>query len=226
MSEPRTYSYILFDLDGTLTDPKEGITKSVQHALRHFGIDVENPDDLVFFIGPPLIDAFMEAYGFSEEEANTALMVYRERFSSVGLYENRVYEGVPEMLRELRSAGKKLLVASSKPEPYVRRILDHFALTDAFDEIVGGSMDEKLCAKPEIIREAMRRMTANLHWDGNRRDLLMVGDRRHDVEGAKVNQVDCLGIYTGFGEAGELEKAGADYIVHSVAEMGEFLLSH
>lgn len=221
----RKYRYILFDLDGTLTDPKEGITKSVQHALKYFGIHVEDPDDLVSFIGPPLIDAFMEYCGMSREDALTALKVYRERFSTVGLYENRVYDGVPQMLRELRSAGKILLVASSKPEPYVRRILDYFGMTDAFDEIIGGSMDEKRSGKPDIIREALRRMEG-LGWDGNRRDVLMAGDRRHDIEGAKANELDSLGLYSGFGEDGELERAGADYIVHSVEEMRTFLINH
>ncbi len=134
--------YLLFDLDGTLTDPKEGITKSVQYSLRHFGIEVENLDELCCFIGPPLKDSYMEYYGFSEEQARKAIDIYREYFSEKGLYENKAYEGVLDVLKSLLKAGKKLYVASSKPEVFVRKILKHFGLDSCFLFMGGADMEE------------------------------------------------------------------------------------
>ena len=218
--DPASYRYLLFDLDGTLTDPKEGITKSVQHALRHFGIDVADPDTLTPYIGPPLIPSFMEFHGLSREQAEEALQVYRERFSTVGLFENEVLEGVPEMLRALHEKGRFLAVASSKPEEYVRRILEHFDLLQYFDEVVGASMDEKRSAKKDIIEEALRRMGKS---DGDP-EVLMIGDRKHDVEGAKQCGLDSLAVYTGFAPQGELEEAGATFIFRTIGEMAEFLV--
>lgn len=215
------YQYLLFDLDGTLTNPKEGITKSVQYALRHFGIDVSDPDALTPYIGPPLIPSFMEFHGLTQEQALEALQVYRRRFESVGLFENEVLDGIPEMLRALKQKGRFIAVASSKPEAYVIRILEHFDLLQYFDEVVGASMDEKLSAKKDIIREALHRM-GKVPGD---RDILMIGDRMHDVEGAKQCSMDSLGIYTGFATEGELEDAGATYVFQTVKEMADFLLN-
>jgi phosphoglycolate phosphatase len=214
------YQYLLFDLDGTLTNPKEGITRSVQHALRHFGIEVADPDTLTPYIGPPLIPSFMEFHGLTQEQALEALQVYRQRFSTVGLFENEVLDGVPEMLRALKQNGRFVAVASSKPEPYVIRILEHFDLLQYFDEVVGASMYEKRSAKKDIIEEALRRM-GKAPGD---RDILMIGDRMHDVEGAQLCGLDSLGIYTGFAPEGELEDAGATYVFHTIRDMADFLL--
>lgn len=215
------YQYLLFDLDGTLTNPKEGITRSVQHALRHFGIEVADPDTLTPYIGPPLIPSFIEFHGLTQEQAPEALQVYRQRFSTVGLFENEVLNGVPEMLRALKQNGRFVAVASSKPEPYVIRILEHFDLLQYFDEVVGASMDEKRSAKKDIIEEALRRM-GKAPGD---RDILMIGDRMHDVEGAQLCGLDSLGIYTGFASEGELEDAGATYVFHTIRDMADFLLN-
>lgn len=215
------YQYLLFDLDGTLTNPKEGITRSVQHALRHFGIEVADPDTLTPYIGPPLIPSFIEFHGLTQEQAPEALQVYRQRFSTVGLFENEVLDGVPEMLRALKQNGRFVAVASSKPEPYVIRILEHFDLLQYFDEVVGASMDEKRSAKKDIIEEALRRM-GKAPGD---RDILMIGDRMHDVEGAQLCGLDSLGIYTGFAPEGELEDAGATYVFHTIRDMADFLLN-
>ena len=215
------YQYLLFDLDGTLTNPKEGITRSVQHALRHFGIEVADPDTLTRYIGPPLIPSFIEFHGLTQEQALEALQVYRQRFSTVGLFENEVLNGVPEMLRALKQNGRFVAVASSKPEPYVIRILEHFDLLQYFDEVVGASMDEKRSAKKDIIEEALRRM-GKAPGD---RDILMIGDRMHDVEGAQLCGLDSLGIYTGFAPEGELEDAGATYVFHTIRDMADFLLN-
>ena len=214
------YQNFLFDLDGTLTNPKEGITKSVQYALRHFGIDVADPDTLTPYIGPPLIPSFMEFHGLTQEQALEALQVYRQRFSSVGLFENEVLEGVPEMLRALKQKGRFVAVASSKPEAYVVRILEHFDLLQYFDEVVGASMDEKRSTKKDVIEEALHRM-GKAPGD---RNILMIGDRMHDIEGAQLCGLDSLGVYTGFAPEGELEAAGATYVFHSIRSMADFLL--
>ena len=214
------YQYLLFDLDGTLTNPKEGITKSVQYALHHFGIDVDDPDTLTSYIGPPLIPSFMEFHGLTQEQALEALQVYRQRFASVGLFENEVLEGVPEMLCALKQKGRFLAVASSKPEAYVIRILEHFDLLQYFDEVVGASRDEKRSAKKDVIEEALHRM-GKAPGD---RNVLMIGDRMHDIEGAWLCGLDSLGVYTGFAADGELEAAGATYVFHSIRSMADFLL--
>ena len=214
------YQYLLFDLDGTLTNPKEGITKSVQYALRHFGVEVADPDTLTPYIGPPLIPSFMEFHGLTQEQALEALQIYRRRFASVGLFENEVLEGVPEMLHALKQAGRFVAVASSKPEAYVLRILEHFDLLQYFDEVVGASMDEKRSAKKDVIEEALHRMgkTPGDH------DILMIGDRIHDVEGAQLCGLDSIGVYTGFAPEGELEEAGATYVFHTIKDMAAYLL--
>ena len=217
-----TYTHILFDLDGTLTDPKEGITKCVQHALRHFGIEEPDLNKLVPFIGPPLIPSFMGFYGMTGEQAREAVAVYRERFGAVGLFENRVLEGIPEMLSILKSQGRILAVASSKPEGYVIRILEHFGLLKYFDQVIGATMDGKRSEKKDVIEEALNRLDRTADRSG----ILMVGDRRHDVEGAISCGIDSLGVYTGFAPEGELEEAGATYVFHSIADMAAFLEEH
>ena len=213
------YTHLLFDLDGTLTDPKEGITRSVQHALRHFGIDEPDLDNLTLYIGPPLIPSFMEFHHLTRAQAEEALNVYRGRFSTVGLFENRVLDGVPEMLRNLKEQGKTLVVASSKPEEFVLRILERFELLQYFDEVTGASMDEKRSEKKDVIEEALRRLGRT----ENREGIVMIGDRKHDIEGAKLCALDSVGVYTGFAPEGELEEAGATYIFRSIGEMSAFL---
>lgn len=216
------YQYLLFDLDGTLTDPSEGITKSVQHALAALGIDEPDRTKLLPFIGPPLIPSFMEFYGMSEEKAREGVVFYREYFSREGLYQNKVLEGIPHMLQKLQEAGKFLAIASSKPEEFVRKILDKFDLTRYFDEIVGASMDEKRTIKADVITEALRRIGLK---EEDKDRVLMIGDRKHDVEGAKQCGIHSLGVYIGFAQEGELEEAKADHICASVEEMEAFLLS-
>ncbi len=211
--------YVLFDLDGTLTDPMEGITKSVQHALRAYGIEEPDLKALCPFIGPPLGESFMKYYGFSRERAGEAIYKYREYFAVKGIFENRVYEGIPQMLGALRDNGRKLLVATSKPEEFASQILEHFQLDGYFDWVCGASMDEKRVKKGEVIAYALE--TAGI------RDVskaVMVGDREHDVLGAKENGMDCVGVLFGYGRRQELEAAGAVKIAGTVEELGRILL--
>ncbi|GLC82790.1 HAD family hydrolase [Lacrimispora brassicae] len=210
--------YFLFDLDGTLTDPKEGITKSVQYALRHFDIEVENLDELCCFIGPPLKDSFMEYYGFDEEQARKAIDIYREYFSGKGLYENKAYEGVAEVLQSFLTAGKKLYVASSKPEVFVRMILKHFELDSYFLFMGGADMDETRVKKADVIRYVLEECGI--------RDLdktVMIGDRKHDVLGAKETGIASVGVLYGYGSRQELKEAGADVLAETIFDLQNLL---
>lgn len=213
--------YILFDLDGTLTDSAEGITKSVDHALRTVaGIETADPSTLTPYIGPPLIDGFMENHGLDHDTAVLCKNAYRARYEQVGLFENRVYEGVPAMLDTLRDAGLALAVATSKPEFFSRRILSHFGLDDRFTDIIGATMDGSISTKTEVVREALRRLD-NPAPD----EVLMVGDRRHDIHGAHENGLRALGVLFGFGSVDELRAAGADYLAATPSETADVILS-
>lgn len=214
---------ILFDLDGTLTDPKEGITKCVQYALAHFGIDVPNLDDLMCFIGPPLVDSFQMFYGFSEEKAEEAVVKYRERFKDIGIFENGVYDGVLEMLKACKAAGKTIGLATSKPEEFARRILDKYGMAEYFDEITGSTMDGRINAKSDVIMEAFRRM--GIDGPDKKERVIMVGDRKHDIIGAKQCGIESIGVRFGYAEEGELEAAGADYIVDTVEELKKLCIN-
>lgn len=217
------YRKILFDLDGTLTDPKEGICKSVQYALLAFGIEEPDIEKLTPFIGPPLKNSFMEFYGLSEEQAVAAVEKYRERFSVTGLYENEVYAGIPQMLANLQEKGYRLAIASSKPTIYVKRILEHFLLDSYFDVIMGSELDGRRVNKDEVIREALTELF--LGEPVCHAQVVMVGDRKFDVEGAQALGMECIGVEYGYADSGELQEAGASYVVSTVAELEDLLLS-
>ena len=214
--------YLLFDLDGTLTDPKLGITSCVQYALKEFGIEEPDLDKLEPFIGPPLKDSFMEFYHMSEEQAEAAVAKYRERFQDVGLFENEVYAGIPKMLHTLQSKGFFLAVASSKPTVFVERILEHFNIRKNFVVVVGSELDGTRVNKDEVVQEALHQL---FKGETPKRDqVYMIGDRRFDVEGAKAMHIESVGVTYGYGGMKELKEAGADYIVQSVEELEQFLL--
>ncbi|MCI9147622.1 MAG: HAD family hydrolase [Hungatella sp.] len=212
--------YILFDLDGTLTDPMVGITRSVQHALRAYGIEETDLNALCPFIGPPLKDSFMKYYGFSDKQAEEAIGKYREYFAVTGIFENRVYEGIETMLKNLRSSGRTLLVATSKPEEFAVKILEHFRLAPYFDWVCGASMDENRVRKGDVIAYALE--TAGIK-DVSK--AVMVGDREHDVIGAKEHSMDCVGVLFGYGSRQELEAAGAKTVAATVEELEQVLLA-
>lgn len=211
--------YILMDLDGTITDPKLGITKSVQYALKAFGIIVEDLDSLCKFIGPPLRTSFMEYYGFTEAEAEEAVVKYREYFSVTGLYENEVYEGMEALLKGLKAAGKTLIVATSKPEVFARKILEHFKLDGYFKDICGATLDNSRSTKEEVIRYALDK---NGITDSS--DIIMVGDRMHDIAGAKAVGIASIGVLFGYGGKQELEQAGANWVAATVEELYEIII--
>lgn len=214
--------YFLFDLDGTLTDPKMGITTCVQYALRSFGIEEPDLDKLEPFIGPPLKESFMEFYGMDGEQAMEAVEKYRERFNDKGIYENEIYPGVARMLQILSGKGFGLAVASSKPTVYVERILEHFGIRQYFKAVVGSELDGSRTGKDQVVMEALRRLFGDKPIAC--KEVYMIGDRRFDMEGARAARVESVGVTYGYGGMEELREAHADYIVESVEELREFLL--
>lgn len=214
-----TYTHLLFDLDGTLTDPAEGITRSVQYALRHFGIEVDDPHSLTPFIGPPLAESFREFYGFDDERIPEAIRVMREYFGSRGWHENRLYEGMPQLLGRLRTAGYTLAVATSKPVVFARRILDHFDLARHFAFTGGAELDGRRQAKAEVIAHVLR----ELHV-ADAASCLMIGDRRHDIAGAAAVGMDSCGVLWGYGSREELAEAGATRIAADLGELERLLI--
>lgn len=201
------YQHILFDLDGTLTDPGLGITNSVMYALEKFDIRPVDRASLYRFIGPPLRNSFETYYGFSANTSELAVQYYREYFRDKGLYENEVYDGVTELLTQLRTQGKSLIVATSKPEPFAVKILEHFKLYDYFDFIAGATMDKTRNQKADIIKYALN----SLHITPAS-SAIMIGDREHDIIGAKANGLDSIGVLFGYGSYDELKKAGATFL--------------
>lgn len=203
----RSYDIFLFDLDGTLTDSSLGITNSVIYALKKFGIEETDRTKLYPFIGPPLPVSFEQFYGFSKDQCAEAVKYYREYYHDRGLFENHVYDGLEDVLRELKRLCKTLVVATSKPEPFARQIIEHFGLAQYFDYVAGAELDGGRGTKEEVIRYAL-----DVCGIKEKTKVLMVGDREHDVFGARGAGIDCLGILYGFGSREELEEAGADYI--------------
>lgn len=211
------YKTVLFDLDGTLTDPGLGITNSVAYALKKYGIEVGEREKLYSFIGPPLNESFKKYYGFTDEKAMEAIWCYREYFASKGIFENEVYEGIRQLLRRIKGSGRRIVLATSKPEEFAQRILEHFGLAEYFDVVAGASMDEKRNKKGDVIKYALEK--GNLTSDG----AVMIGDREHDVFGARENGIDTIGVLYGYGSKDELEKAGAMYIAETVDDIFSLL---
>lgn len=214
------YNTVLFDLDGTLTDPGVGITNSVMYALQKFGITVTDRSELYCFIGPPLTDSFEKYYGFSKEQSLRALELYREYFSVTGLYENEIYSGTVDMLEQLKAAGKKLILATSKPEKYAAEIIRYFKIDGYFDFVAGATMDEKRNKKADVIAWAVESCGI--------KDLdttVMVGDRNQDINGAKENGIDSVGVLYGYGDIEELTCAGATHIAKTTEDVVSIILN-
>ena len=208
------FKYYLFDLDGTLTDPALGITNSFIYALKSFGMEIPSYERLCTFIGPPLIQTFETQFGFNMAQCQEGVKKYREYFSQKGLFENTAYDKIPELLEELKKQGKHLLVATSKPEEYSVKILEHFNLSSYFDFICGSNMDESRSKKEEVIEYALTKI-----GNPSKDQVLMIGDREYDIIGAKKNGLKSCGVLFGYGSKQELEKAGADFIAPTVMDI-------
>lgn len=203
-------TYLFWDLDGTLTDSGPGIINSVKYTLRKMGKEIPAENVLRKFIGPPLIYSFQEYSGMSEEEAQLGVMTYREYYAETGLFENKVYEGIEPVLKKFQEFGKKLVVATSKPEKFSVRIIGHFGLDSYFTMIAGSSMDESRNTKEAVIRYAIQRLGIE-----NPQNIIMIGDREYDVRGAKQCGIDCIGVLWGYGSKEELQSAGAVAVAES-----------
>ncbi len=215
------WDYILFDLDGTITDSSEGIINCVIYALEAAGKEIPDRTKLLGFIGPPLVEGFQDITGMTKEEALQATAKYRERYGVIGLFENKVYEGIISLLKDLKEQGKKIALATSKPETYAIRILQHFQIIKYFDVMVGSTLEGERNHKKDVIQEVFRRLELP---EELKEKVVMIGDRKQDVEGAKSCGISCVGVYYGFAEAGELELAGADYIARDMDDLKKLIL--
>lgn len=213
----KDYKYILFDLDGTLTDPKEGITKSFQYALRHFGIE-EDLANLEKFIGPPLHDSFRDDYNFSEEEVEEAVTKFRKYFAQNGIFENKIFSGVKEVLEYLHSNNKRILLATSKPTIFAEKILKHFEIDKYFEYIGGSNLDGSRSEKNEVINHVLEVCKVS-----SMEDVIMIGDRKYDVIGAKKIGVDSIGVLYGYGDLEELQEVNPTYIIKNIEELKNIL---
>ena len=211
------YQYILFDFDGTIFDTVEGITKSVKYAINKQGLDAEL-EELRCFAGPPLVDMFMERFGFSKELAEQATEDFRERYQPIGLYECCVFPGIRETVEELRKAGRKTAVATSKPQQLAEELLQQENMTELFDAVCGSRLVGNNSAKSQIVEWVMEDLGAE------KENTILVGDTKYDVEGAHKCGIKCIGVEYGYAAPGELENSGADYIVKDAAELLELLL--
>ncbi len=200
---------VFFDLDGTLTDPKEGITASIQYALRRQGLKAPKKSELEWCIGPPLIESLSTLIG-NTEDAETALGYYRERFAEIGLYENEIYDDIPEVLTDLSDAGHTLYVATSKPKVFADRILEHFELAAYFRMIFGSELDGSRVVKKDLLDYGLSQARVDP------RQAVMVGDREHDIHGARANSMRTIGVLYGYGSKSELKRAGAEYTCEHV----------
>ena len=212
------YQYIFFDLDGTLSDPGIGITNSVMYALKKWNIEVADRSELYKFIGPPLVDSFEKYYGFSKEEAEQAVVYYREYFREKGLYENTIYDGSEKLLSDLKASGKKVVLATSKPQEFAEIILKYFQIDRYFDVVAGATMDGTRSKKTDVILYALAACGVE-----DKSQVVMVGDREHDIIGAKNAGLDSIGVLCGYGDREELETAGATHVVEKIEDVWEFV---
>lgn len=212
------YEYIFFDLDGTLTDSQDGILNSFRSIFKHFGIKEPEYEVLRTYIGPPLVLTIGQTLGFTGEKLQEAVKVFRSYYDNQGYMENRVYKGIPEALQRLKALGCKLSVATSKPEHTAIKIMEHFDIAKYFDHICGSLPDESRSKKTDVIEYAIK-----LNGISDRSKILMVGDRKFDVEGAHQSGLKCSGVLFGYGSREEFEAAGADYIVENPENLEKLL---
>jgi phosphoglycolate phosphatase len=209
------YKNILFDLDGTLTDPYPGMAGSLRYALGKFGIVEDSAERIRQFIGPPLYQSFIEFYGFDENRAKMAVDYYREYYSDKGLYDNKLYNNVDNLLKTLKNVGKACIIATSKPQKFALEVLRYLEIERYFDEVVGSNLEGTLYEKEDIIRFAIE------NGGLDRAETVMVGDRKYDILGARKNGIDSIAAAYGYGTMEELEEAGPTHICRNVMDILE-----
>ncbi len=213
------YKYVFFDLDGTISDSAPGIINAVTYALDEMGIKYGNSDELKQFVGPPLVESFTSYCGFDKKQADKAIELFRVYYSDRGIMENSMYPGIRELLEALRAGGRHIVLATSKPETFAREIIARYGIGDCFEYIAGSTMDETRVKKHQVIAYAMETLGLN---DPSK--IVMVGDRRHDAEGARVYGMDCIGVLYGYGSRDELLSAGVKYLVDTPAGIARLIL--
>lgn len=211
------YQAYFFDLDGTITDSGPGIMKSVAYALKTFGITEDREEMLRQFVGPPLLDSFQKLYGWTREQALLGVKAYREYYEAEGIWDNVVYEGIAALLKKMKKRGDTVVLATSKPEIYAKRIVGHFGLAEHFDLVAGSTLGTERTQKDQVIAYALHQLSL----EGGK--VLMIGDRKYDVLGAKQHGMPCLGVLYGYGSREELMQAGAVDIVENVEALGRYL---
>ena len=231
------YHFLLFDLDGTVTDSGPGIMNAARRALLRYNIEEADTERLRLFVGPPLDKSFMERYGFSEEDAWKAIGYFREYYNDKGVFENSVYPGMEELLSDLRDKGYTVAIASSKPQVMIHKVLDHFDIAKYFDVIVGCELDGTRSTKSEVVQEVLSQLTDLAREQGLfagedksqtdatelvKQHAIMIGDRCYDAEGAHALGLPCIGILYGYGSRDEMEQAKADYILETVKDLENF----
>ncbi|MBO0439963.1 HAD family hydrolase [Candidatus Enterococcus ikei] len=214
------YKTILFDLDGTITDSSEGIINSVTYALEKMNLTLPTKNELYSFIGPPLNDSFKQLYNLDEKSTEQAVSYYREYYQVKGMYQNHVYEGILELLLTLKKADCRLYIATSKPEIYAKKILEHFHLSDYFNGIYGASLDGSRSKKGDVIRYALKEAKIS-----SLNETIMIGDRSHDILGAKENGLASIGVLYGFGDVAELKRAGASFIAANPSDIEKIIIN-
>ena len=202
---------ILFDLDGTLTDSGEGIINCAIYAMEHYNLPIPPREELRVFVGPPLTETFVK-FGIKPEDAQEAVKIYRERYIPTGMYENELYPGIPELLRELQKQGHILCIATSKPESLALEILHHFDIDKYFHHICGATMDHSRDTKEQVISHLLTQCKSDYPW-------VMVGDTAFDVIGAKAHDIPAIGVSWGYGLVEEMQNAGAAAIVYDTHEL-------
>lgn len=207
------FGTILFDLDGTLTDPYIGITNGVIYALENMGREVPQRESLKSFIGPPLYDEFRRKFGMSDEEAKEAVRLYRVYYPEKGLYENKLIDGVEELLKALSAQEKRICLATSKPEPFAKKILENFGIERYFDHIGAATLDGSIGTKTEVLRSVLEKTGADVS------DCVLVGDRMHDIIGAHEVGMKCIAVLVGFGDRAEFEEYSADYVCETLSDV-------
>jgi len=213
------FQYILFDLDGTLTDSFEGIKNSILYALENLGIEENRPDELISFVGPPLVDSMRKRYKMDTQKANEAVELYRVYFSEKGVYENRLYDGVTDLLKSLSTEGKKIYLATSKPDKYAGVILEHFNILQYFDGIAAANIERNILHKADVLSELFRN-----HSEVDKSVSVMIGDRKYDLSGARNHGIKAIGVTWGFGSMEELIHEEPFQVVDSMKELHHILL--
>lgn len=221
------YRYVFFDLDGTLTQSEFGIINSITYALNRMGIEVDDPESVKRFIGPPLIMAFKDFYGMSDEDATKAAGYYREYYNAGEIYNAPLYEGIEDALRTLSENGCKLYVVTSKPTVFARDIVDHFDILKYFEDVIGPDLSDRSYTKVELVERAINAAHEKFDAEGSsvdKKDYIMIGDRYYDIDGANGNSIDSIAVLYGYGNREEFEKAGATYIIEKACEIADIAL--